>query len=47
MLNFLFEVHLQFRPPPATFDWYENPVLNAPVVNSSDGKKKGKKTAKK
>lgn len=40
-------IHLQFRPPPATFDWYENPVLNAPVVNSSDGKKKGKKTAKK
>lgn len=40
-------IHPRFCPPPATFDWYENPVLNAPVVNSSDGKKKGRKPAKK
>ncbi|XP_061195193.1 Fanconi anemia group D2 protein-like [Saccostrea echinata] len=39
--------HSQFRPPPATFDWYENPLLNAPVNTNAEGKKKGRKPAKK
>ena len=42
-----FIVHARFCPPPATFDWYENPVLNAPVNTNSEGKKKGRKPAKK
>ncbi|XP_055999179.1 Fanconi anemia group D2 protein-like isoform X3 [Ostrea edulis] len=40
-------VHPQFRPPPATFDWYENPVLSVPVNTNTDGKKKGRKPVKK
>ncbi|XP_078340386.1 Fanconi anemia group D2 protein-like [Crassostrea virginica] len=40
-------MHARFCPPPATFDWYENPVLNAPVNTNSEGKKKGRKPAKK
>ena len=45
--KFFFIAHARFCPPPATFDWYENPVLNAPVNTNSEGKKKGRKPAKK
>lgn len=46
-MKLLFVVHPQFRPPPATFDWYENPVLSVPVNTNTDGKKKGRKPVKK
>ncbi|KAK3101624.1 hypothetical protein FSP39_004973 [Pinctada imbricata] len=40
-------VHPSFQPPPATFDWYESPVVHISPAQTTNGKKRDKKAGKK